>query len=288
LFKNITDKIVEENSKSQNPKKSFLSLIVFKIITNYLSEFLILTTNSSLSMAEINWDEQEQEEISSKANSPMYRQTKVDISLNNHQMEKKMFQKFFKFMDTNSIKLHETVLELCVKFFHSPILSITLCSQIILFKNQQLNQKQLVSKQLQTSRDIEHDVSLNIEQHLSKSLVDLIDKNPNLLDNYLVIDILLELYVKCANFRYNLNEWKNFHSNLLNCFNKCLEEANNESTAKSSNIDCNTTKYMEIVLHLIFVYFYYNKKVKESIFLNLNFAVRAKMPKIITKIPIKS
>jgi len=215
-------------------------------------------------MSEINWDDHEQEEISSKTNSPMYRQAKVDISLNNHQMETKMFQKFFKFMDKNSIKLYENVLALCDKYSHSPIISISLCSHIILFKNQQLNQKQSLSKQ--SSRDSDYNTSLNIEQHLSKSLVDSIDKAPLLLDNYLIIDILLELYVKCANFRYNLNEWKNFHLNLLSCLNKCLEASSKESKAKNSNsefnsTELNSTKYLEIILHLIFVYFYYNKKV---------------------------
>jgi len=255
---------MEGTTENDNPKQPFLSLIVFKIITNYLSEFLILMTSSTLSTSEMNWEDQEQEEISSKANSPMYRQAKIDISLNNHQMEMKMFQKFFKFMDKYSIKIHEKVLELSDKFSHSPILSISLCSQIILFKNQQLSQKQSLSKQLQTARDTDYNTSLNIEQHLSKSLVDLIDKNPDLLDNYLVIDILLELYVKCANFRYNLNEWKHFHSNLLNCFNKCIEASKTESKIS----DFNSTKYLEIILHLIFVYFYYNKKVSINILFN--------------------
>lgn len=272
LYKNILEYLVEEQNSSicENPLSSQynLSLIVFKIISKYLSEFLILVTNSSVSTAEINWDEQENDESfsssSSKVNSPMYRQAKVESSLNNHQMEAKMYAKFLKFMDKNAIQLYENVLTLCNKYSQTTILSISICSQIILFKNQQLQQRQSLNKVQTPTTDVSTNSLISIEQNLSKSLIDSIDKNNVLLDNYLIIDILLELYIKCSSFRYNLNECKSFHVYLLNCLNKCLESTEQKQQINSSERICNetnSTKYLEIILHLIFVYFYSNKKV---------------------------
>ena len=218
-----------------------------------------------MSSTEINWEEQEEDDSFSpraKINSPAYRQAKVDSSLSNHRMETKMHAKFLKFMEKHAIQLYENVLVLCNRFAQTPILSISICSQIVLFKNQQLYQRQALVNKSQSSSDLSSPTALlNIEQHLSKSLIDSIDKNIVLLDNYIIVDILLELYIKCATFRYNLNECKNFHTYLLNCLNKSLESLAQKSQPSHLDLISNdSTKYLEIILHLVFVYFYYNKK----------------------------
>ena len=272
LFKNVLDYLNNQTGDSQT------SLLIFEMICKYLGEFLILSnSNTNLNTKNNNVDLDKSSNKSSTTSTPYQtdrRNSSVGLSssstfhgrtglgenyytvhdsASNQQIEFKINTKFIEFMNDNSIKLYDVVSNLCSMHNQTPYLAISLCSQLIFFKNSQ-QQEQYNHKT--TS------FNLNIEQHLSKCLIDKINSNLNLLNSTHVLDILVELYVKCSTFRLCLNECNLFHSNLMNCLTQTFQ------SLETSSSDTNTLKYLELLLDVIFVYFYYNRKVSFKLFLN--------------------
>ena len=250
-FANPTaDLVLKDKDKAQH----HLSLLIFKIICKYMSEFLILTSSNASNQA---YTDMQSNSTSSQVSSPT---DKHNVSFrspisshepaitSNHQLEMRMYAKFMAFIDKHSILIYENVYDLCSSFELNPHLSISICSQLILYKN--TSSAQHWSDSSKSSQQ----ATISIEHYLSKSLIDSIDKNIALLNNYNTLDILLELYIKCSTFRHTLNENQSFHSHLLSCLNKCLDGGNNDECI-------NNQKYLEIILDLVFVYFYCNRKV---------------------------
>ncbi len=163
--------------------------------------------------------------------------------------EKKLDERFNHFLHLNSIKIYENIIKLSLHFHSFPTtLSISVGSQLILYKHS----NRQIKLSLASNKTINQITSNNIEIYLSKSLIDIFDKNKPILDDFLILDILLELYIKSYSFRSCLNEYyQNFHLNLINCLNGYFK---NQSEQKD-------TKYLELLLDLIFVHFYFNRKV---------------------------
>ena len=251
-FANPTaDLLLKDKDKAQH----HLSMLIFKIICKYMSEFLILTSSNASNQA---YADMQSNSTSSQVSSPTDKHNvsfRSSISshepaiTSNHQLEMRMYAKFMAFIDKHSILIYENVYDLCSSFELNPHLSISICSQLILYKN--TSSAQHWSDSSRSSQQ----ATISIEHYLSKSLIDSIDKNIALLNNYNTLDILLELYIKCSTFRHTLNENQSFHSHLLNCLNKCLDGGNNNDES------INNQKYLEIILDLVFVYFYCNRKV---------------------------
>jgi hypothetical protein len=265
LFKNVLDYLNNENDENE---KSFP---LFEMICKYLGEFLILS-NSNANYNTKNCLDMNKSSNKSSATSTPYQTEKrnssvgvglsssstfnsrsglgdnyytLQDSVSNQQIELKINTQFLEFMNDNSIKLYDLASNFCLKHNQTPHLAISLCSQLIFFKNSQQEQFNFKTTGF----------NLNIEQHLSKCLIDTINSNLSLLNSTHVLDILVELYVKCSTFRLCLNECNLFHSNLMNCLTQTFQ------SLESSNCDTNVLKYLELLLDVIFVYFYYNRKV---------------------------
>jgi hypothetical protein len=171
-------------------------------------------------------------------------------NLSNLNIESKLDDKFFHFLHINSIKIYENIIKICQLFNSFPsTLSISVGSQLILVKHINLDQSGLTIKKT----SIDQNTSNNIEIYLSKSLIDIIEKNKPILDDYLILDILLELYIKSYSFRKCINEnCQDFHLNLITCLNNYFKNYQNEQK---------NHKYLELLLDIIFVHYYFNRKV---------------------------
>lgn len=157
------------------------------------------------------------------------------------QVESVADKRFFEFMSENSIRLYEVISELAsVKLDLGEYLPILINSQLILFRHQQA---------------VRFSSTNNIESELSKCLVERISSKINLLDNELIIGILLELYIKCGTFRHLLDQCVNFDSNLL----KLLTNVFDELDQNAAN-DVKKYAYLEILLDLVFVFFYFHRR----------------------------
>ena len=140
----------------------------------------------------------------------------------NYHIELKMNKRFIQFVDKHSIKMYKIILDLCSYFKQLPHLPISICSQLLLFKQEHQATQQ---DQHQTAFNFSNTKSSPVnetELTLSKSLIETIDLNNFLLCHYSILDNLLELYIKCSTFRHCLNDCQHFHLNLMTCFNKCL------------------------------------------------------------------
>lgn len=255
LYKDILKLILDDQNKEFGCK-----IRIFEIICKYLIDFLVLTSSSNY-LLDSETTSLNSPTTPNSAKEPKQsagvRSSVSHFNINNsnemtnsqHEFEKSINKKFLDFLSKNSIKIYENISELCALFELSPYLSILICSQLILFKNEL------------------SDLSLFLtnEQYLSKCLIDTIDRSNQLLANYSIINILLELYIKCARFRNALNECQHFHLNLLNCLNVAfglkMDEHDQIDAQRIENLSDQALKYIELLLDLLFSYFYFNKKV---------------------------
>lgn len=100
-----------------------------------------------------------------------------------------------------------------------------LCSELILFKTQHSEQigRILDAGSSSPSAGQNTSTSPGLEAYLAKCLIDTIEKNGHemLCDNYTLVAILLDLYIKCGTFRLLLNEHAaRFHELLVTCLNR--------------------------------------------------------------------
>lgn len=125
-----------------------------------------------------------------------------------------------------------------------------LCSELILFKTQH---GELISRILESTSQITSgsttstsSSSPGLEAYLAKCLIDTIEKNGHemLLDNYTLVAILLDLYIKCETFRLLLNEHApKFHQLLVTCLKKSfsldveVNQADNRHTLNDKSGD---------------------------------------------------
>ena len=194
-----------------------------EIICKYLTDFLLINNSYLLNKKQL----EQPDKIKS---------TKTFHSLNesiNEDLDLKLTQSFAQFINKNSVKINRIISILCNKLSLCLNISVSFSSQLILF--QECKQLKPVAKN-------------SIEQSLCKSIIDEISLT-NLCDNELLLDTLLELYLKSSMFRFALNELSTFYSYLINCLNVYIAN-DNENIA-----------YLELLLDLIFVYFYFNRKV---------------------------
>ncbi len=168
------------------------------------------------------------------------------------QLEAKLDRKFFEFMNTNLRSIYKDISEISQKLDLNQYISILISSQLILFKYQQSQKFATIDDGSSLAQSAEHD--------LSKTLINTVNENINLLDNELIIGIMLELYMKCVTFRHLLNECADFHLNLTNLLNKVFDELHTNTEASIRQMKLN---YLEILLDLIFVFFYFNRRVTE-------------------------
>jgi hypothetical protein len=178
------------------------------------------------------------------------------------QIEVKLDRQFFGFMNSNSLSIYERINEISQQLELSQYVSILISSQLILFKCQQWHRFAAVEA-----------TATFLEQDLSLTLIRTVNDNMFLLDNELIVGILLELYMKCATFRRMLNECADFHVNLTSLLNKAFEELllipshSSSSTSygghggEASNHRQTKLNYLEILLDLTFVFFYFNRRV---------------------------
>jgi hypothetical protein len=164
------------------------------------------------------------------------------------QFEMRLDRNFFDFMESNLYKIYDLVNKISIDFQMNQYTSILISSQLILFKYQQY-QKFLIYQSEEESAGEQHgDEKKRNQDLLCKSLIEIIKNNSNLLDNDLIVGILLELYMKCSTFRSTLNELQNFDSNLVDLLGKAFDNKQNFN-------------YLEVLLDLLFVFTYFNRKV---------------------------
>jgi hypothetical protein len=168
------------------------------------------------------------------ANETSKLSTSTSNESSNHQVEVKLNSKFDQFIGEYAIKLYQTASSLCNQYSQPPYMAISLCSQLIFYKHARAQDQEI---------------------QLCKCLIETVDLNPALLQSTLVLDALVELYVKCGTFRLSLNESSTFHAQLMSCLTECFQ-----SMADHAG-DHQNAKHLELLLDLIFVYFYYNRKV---------------------------
>lgn len=117
-------------------------------------------------------------------------------------------------------------------------------SQLILFEES----PQKVSNQKSTV----------IETYLSQALIDIVATTQSSFYDYLALDVILELFIKSECFRLALTDVEpNFHENLVHCLRQYfLARAYDDDNGKAKD-----GKYLELLLDLTLVYFYFNRKV---------------------------
>ena len=235
-----------EDDSDENITKSELNLVIFELIIKYFKDFLELwnTYSNFTSEDEVLLTTTPTTNVSKTFSDRKNLTSNLayDSVNSNHQVEMKINTKFVSFVSKNAVDLHENIIELCVLFNRAPNLHV--CSQLILFKH------------LHSSN------SENIEQHLCKAFIQLIDQNHVMLDDYSTLDTILELFVKCSAFRIALIECQHFHLSLLTCLEDFFNHPNIDTNPKG-------TKFLEVLLDLIFVYFYFNRKVASFLFCSI-------------------
>ena len=210
---------------------------------------------------------------SRRASTNMHRQSLVPLNSSENQqkgyeqhngekqLELKFDKQFFEFMENVLAKIYQKINKISENLNLNQFIPILISSQLILFKYQQSSKFSSLSPPSDISK-----TQIQVEQDLSKSVIDMVSVNMNLLDNELIIGILLKLYMKCGTFRYLLNECTDFHTNLIGLLNKVFEDLrslNQSSSGRKHELIAVQIKsnYLEILLDLIFVFFYFNQKV---------------------------
>lgn len=193
-----------------------------EIIFKYLNDFLLINNSYLLNK------EPDSPDTKVKTSRSFFSLSNTE---SNTELDFKLITNFIQYINRNSVKLNKLIIVLCHQF--KMPLNISFCSQLILF--QELNNKTKSTN--------------SIEQTLCKSIIDEMNIN-NIKENSFILEILLELYLKSSMFRFALNDQVNiFHSILIESLNDFFEK-NNENNV-----------YVELLLDLIFVYFYFNRKV---------------------------
>ena len=210
-------KFLQDNSDFTGPRKSLVSKPIFEITCKYLNDFLILSRSALCALS----------------GSVELSTTSLDeVTASNSTIQHKLTEKFSSFLLANSADIYDTIINLSETFYACPTtFAISVGSQLVIMK--------------QTGQQ-------SIELHLAKSLVQIFEENPSSKrsdDDFLILDLLLELYIKSISFRHCLNECcATFHLNLLACLSDYFKQ------------DQQDPKYLELLLELIFVYFYFNRK----------------------------
>jgi hypothetical protein len=179
------------------------------------------------------------------------------------ELEMRLTRRFLDFLSKQAVKLYEYLCQLCPRNSNCPIL---LCSELILFKTKHGEQ---INRILDSAATHSQQTSSTpgLEAYLAKCLIDTIDKSGDemLFDNYTLVAILLDLYIKCATFRQLLNEYEKFHLYLIACLKRSFGIDDQENKEKKDDEDIfessTSNQYIEILLDLIFCYFFYNRKV---------------------------
>jgi len=210
-----------------------------EIIFKYLNDFLLINNSYLLNKESETTDAC----TSSSSTTAKLKSSRSFFSLSTESdLDFKLTTNFNQFINCNSIKLNRLIIVLCHEF--KMPLNIAFCSQLILFQelnNSKLNQSNNNNKLINNNNSTE-------QIALCKSITDEINLN-NIKENSFILDILLELYLKSSVFRFALNDVATFHSVLIECLNDYFER----------NLE-NIT-YLELLLDLVFVYFYFNRKV---------------------------
>ncbi len=196
---------------------------LIEIICKYLHDFLLI--NNSFLVNQQNEQQHQQDSNLSRMKS-----TRTFHSLTNFNFSSELTSNFIQFLNKKSIQLNKIILALRSRLAMS--LDVSVCSQLILF--QEVNEK-IASK-------------VSVEQSLCQSVIEVLSFE-TIVDNHLILDTLLELYLKSTVFRLALNESTAFYVHLLACFDAYIQNDNDNLV------------YLELLLDLIFVYFYFNRKV---------------------------
>lgn len=141
---------------------------------------------------------------------------------------------FDRFINNNSIEIFKNISKVTEEFYVKPnFVLISIGSNLIRYKH---------SETYSTNE---------IEKFLSKSLVEIVEKDYSVvLDGCLILDVLLELFIKSSSFRIEINEsCQKFHVSLIECFTGYFKQIKNADL-----------KYIELLIDFIFVYFYFNRK----------------------------
>lgn len=218
----------EPSSETLVPNYEHITSLV-ELVCKYLNDFLLV--NNSYLLNNTNSNVLKSTDSSSKMKS-----YKTFHSLSDSLEDSKLTTSFVEFLNKKSLKLNRIISLVCRRLSLPLHVSISLSAQLIFF--QDLNQKSSLKL-----------ASNQTEQSLCKSIIDELNENASLLSNHFILDVLLELYLKSAVFRFALNELPVFHASLIACLNEYIEN------------DQENQLYLELLLDLIFVYFYFNRKV---------------------------
>ncbi len=138
------------------------------------------------------------------------------------------------FLSKNTLKIHTYT----TKGLPSSFLAVSICSQLV----------QLVR----------HSKPGPVETYLAKELVTLVsqlnDKELKSDSDYMILDTLLELFIKSPSLRQCVEDEcgeNGFHNELIACLRSCFAHGG-------------SGKSLEIIMDLVFVYGYFNRKVSPS------------------------
>jgi hypothetical protein len=262
LYREVLKQLTSRADETSSPPQQQL---LVRLMSKYLSDLLSFLSTYPLFVVSA------QERTNTAAAVDLA--TGGGDSSSENEFEAKLNARFFEFL----LKYSNKICHYLIQLKASHLVYLVVASQLILFKNYQAES---IDRLMPTAG-----AWPSVELHLCKTVIETIDKNSeHLLEDRLVIDILLELFIKCALFRSLLNECAHFHVYLSkrlqlfflderdkrgdeNAEKEEKEKKKEEDTRRLHEVECcpsysqQELSYLEALLDLTLAYFYFNRKV---------------------------